>query len=136
MNGWLDGYYWWESQKHKKTHKLNQVEFSNAIQISQGRLSEIEIGKCNPSAETLISIARSFDIDLNWLLLGENKNLKPISDSQNQFLELLDQLPVSSQKELLEVGRNFHISLLDQDNGSSVIRQSSWNLTFRWTLIN
>jgi transcriptional regulator with XRE-family HTH domain len=50
----------------RKIHKLNQVEFSRAIQISQGRLSEIEIGKCNPSAETLISIARSFDVDLNW----------------------------------------------------------------------
>ena len=54
----------------RKIHKLNQVEFSRAIQISQGRLSEIEIGKCNPSADTLTSIARSFDVDLNWLLLG------------------------------------------------------------------
>src|SRR5690348_10591976 len=87
----------------RKIHKLNQVEFSHAIQISQGRLSEIEIGKCNPSAETLISIARTFDVDLNWLLLGENKALKPISDSHNQFIDLIDQLPESSQKELLEL---------------------------------
>lgn len=86
----------------RKIHKLNQVEFSHAIQISQGRLSEIELGKCNPSAETLISIARRFDIDLNWLLLGENKKLKPISDSQIHFIELLDKLPLTSKNELLE----------------------------------
>jgi transcriptional regulator with XRE-family HTH domain len=62
----------------RKMYKLNQQQFSTALDISQGRLSEIEKDKCKPSAETLISISTKFNVNLNWLLLGEgapNKSL-------------------------------------------------------------
>jgi transcriptional regulator with XRE-family HTH domain len=61
-----------ERVKHiRKLHKMNQQEFSKAIQISQGRLSEIEKDICKPSADTLISLSKGFNVNLNWLLLGE-----------------------------------------------------------------
>ncbi|WP_244918918.1 helix-turn-helix domain-containing protein [Paenibacillus dendritiformis] len=39
----------------RKENNLNQVQFAKSIGISQGNLSEIELGNSNPSAETLIS---------------------------------------------------------------------------------
>ncbi|WP_411552367.1 helix-turn-helix domain-containing protein [Paenibacillus lautus] len=40
----------------RKENNLNQSQFAQSIGISQGNLSEIEMGNGNPSAETLISI--------------------------------------------------------------------------------
>lgn len=53
----------------RKLHNLNQQNFSKQINISQGRLSEIEKNLCKPSADTLISISRVYGVNLNWLLL-------------------------------------------------------------------
>jgi transcriptional regulator with XRE-family HTH domain len=86
----------------RKLHKMNQRQFSEAINISQGRLSEIEIGKCNPSADTLVSIAEAFDVDLNWLLLEQKRDLKPLSSLEIKFLEVLEKLPKEIQNEILE----------------------------------
>lgn len=54
----------------RKANNLNQSEFAKSIGISQGNLSEIEMGNSNPSAETLISIKKQYSIDTNWLLNG------------------------------------------------------------------
>lgn len=37
----------------RKENNLNQNQFAKSIGISQGNLSEIEMGNSNPSAETL-----------------------------------------------------------------------------------
>lgn len=55
----------------RKRHKMNQIEFSEKIGISQGRLSEIEQDKTKHSADTLIQLRKQFSIDLNWLLHTE-----------------------------------------------------------------
>jgi len=60
----------------RKLHNLNQNKFSSAIYISQGRLSEIEKNICKPSAETLISLSQFFNVNLNWILLGEGEQFK------------------------------------------------------------
>jgi transcriptional regulator with XRE-family HTH domain len=52
----------------RKKQKMNQVDFSKKIGISQGRLSEIEQDKTKPSAKTLIELRKQFNVDLNWLL--------------------------------------------------------------------
>lgn len=54
----------------RKENNLNQIQFAKSIGISQGNLSEIEIGNSNPSAETLISIRTQYNVNLNWLLTG------------------------------------------------------------------
>ncbi|MFC3845679.1 helix-turn-helix domain-containing protein [Paenibacillus sp. MAH-36] len=46
------------------------MQFAKSIGISQGNLSEIEMGNSNPSAETLISIRTHYNVNLNWLLTG------------------------------------------------------------------
>lgn len=60
----------------RKLHNLNQQNFSKAINISQGRLSEIEKNLCRPSAETLISLSQFFKVNLNWILLGEGEQFR------------------------------------------------------------
>jgi transcriptional regulator with XRE-family HTH domain len=52
----------------RKRHKMNQIEFSEKIGISQGRLSVIEQDKTKPSADKLIQLRKQFNIDLNGLL--------------------------------------------------------------------
>jgi len=54
----------------RKEHNLNQTQFAKTIGISQGNLSEIEMGNSNPSAETLVSIRQQYNVNLNWLLTG------------------------------------------------------------------
>ncbi|MEI7028319.1 helix-turn-helix domain-containing protein [Paenibacillus sp. y28] len=54
----------------RKENNLNQIQFAKIIGISQGNLSEIEMGNSNPSAETLISIRTQYNVNLNWLLTG------------------------------------------------------------------
>ena len=58
----------------RKLHNLNQVDFSNALGISQGRLSEIEQDKTKPSADTIIALRQVFNVDLNWLMSINSKN--------------------------------------------------------------
>ena len=52
---------------------LKQQEFAKRIGTSSGYISEIESEKKLPGAETLLSLKREFDVDLNWLLTGEER---------------------------------------------------------------
>lgn len=54
----------------RKLTGLKQAEFAGRINLSQGRLSDIEKGKNKPSADTLVSVAQQFSTDVNWLLMG------------------------------------------------------------------
>ncbi len=51
--------------------KLTQKAFAEALSTSAGYISEIESGKKMPGGELLTSLKRIFNIDLNWLLNGE-----------------------------------------------------------------
>lgn len=53
--------------------RLSQSEFAQIIQLSQGRLSDIERGKNKPSADTLVAVADFFNISAAWLLQGTGK---------------------------------------------------------------
>lgn len=80
--------------KHlRKSNSLNQKLFSEQIGISQGTLSDIESGKCNPSFETILALKRTFDCDLDWLLLSgidkKDNDLLSSLVSQNE-LELIE----------------------------------------------
>ena len=49
-------------KKYRKLRNLTQAKLSEACDISQDYLSEIERGKKTPSLETLIKIARQLNI--------------------------------------------------------------------------
>ncbi len=92
----------------RKMNNLNQNQFAEAINISQGRLSEIEKGICKPSADTLILIAEQFRVDLNWLLLEDKVELKPLSVFESEFLKVLSELSIELQNETLaQLGEHY-----------------------------
>lgn len=96
-------------RKLRKMAGLTQIEFAKEIGISQGTLSDIEQGNCNPSVDTALSIHRRFDVDLDWLLKGEQngtnagqKRSLDFSVQEKQLFELIKKLNEEDQKELLE----------------------------------
>lgn len=82
----------------RKKEGLNQLDFCKKINLSQGRLSEIEKGKNNPSYETLVSIKNIFNVSLDWLVSGEYpKSDNIISNDQSRIINTeKDQVPNSS----------------------------------------
>ncbi|WP_316347663.1 helix-turn-helix transcriptional regulator [Desulfuromonas acetoxidans] len=64
----------------RKEKKLTQKAFAEALNTSPGYISEIEKGKKVPGGELLTMLKRVFDVDINWLLLGEIQK----SDSRSQ----------------------------------------------------
>jgi len=55
----------------RKLNNMTQIEFARLIVVSQGTQSDIEKDRCKPSVDTLVSIRKSFKVDINWLLVGE-----------------------------------------------------------------
>ncbi len=96
-------------RKLRKMEGLTQIEFAKQIGISQGTLSDIEQGNCNPSVDTALSIHSRFEIDLDWLLKGEQNNTnagqKIASDfsvQEKQLFKLILKLNEEDQKELIK----------------------------------
>jgi transcriptional regulator with XRE-family HTH domain len=52
----------------RKQKKLRQNELAKLAGISNTYLSDIEVGRTNPSLKTLISIARVLEVDINILI--------------------------------------------------------------------
>jgi transcriptional regulator with XRE-family HTH domain len=52
----------------RKLNKINQVDFSSRIGLSQATLSELEQDKYKPSVATIVAIVTEFGTDLEWLL--------------------------------------------------------------------
>jgi len=44
----------------RKLNKINQIDFSNRIGISQATLSELEQDKYKPSSDTILAIVEKF----------------------------------------------------------------------------
>lgn len=57
----------------RNTLKLNQKEFCKQIELSQGRLSDIESGNTKPSFNTLLAISERFSVSLDWLIAGKGQ---------------------------------------------------------------
>lgn len=51
---------------------LSQRDFAARIGVSPGYMSELEHDKKSPGSEVLIALKREFDVDLNWLLTGDD----------------------------------------------------------------
>ena len=54
----------------KAVLEMTQDEFSERIGIKRSGLSLIEIGRNNPSDQTIRSICREFDVSEDWLRYG------------------------------------------------------------------
>jgi transcriptional regulator with XRE-family HTH domain len=60
----------------RKYLKLNQTDFSDAIEVSQQTISQIENGSIAPSLEIINKITSNYSIYYSWLIDGEEPMLK------------------------------------------------------------
>ncbi|MBO2946180.1 helix-turn-helix transcriptional regulator [Paenibacillus sp. F411] len=91
----------------RKENNLNQVQFAKSIGISQGNLSEIEMGNSNPSAETLISIRTQYNVNLNWLLTGVDTDdgVTYVEEIEKNLIDVFRNLDDYHKNEIVEIIR-------------------------------
>lgn len=61
----------WRKSKGMKAYTLAKL-----IKVSQGSLSDIENGKSDPSAQTILGFMLYTDIDFIWMMTGERGALE------------------------------------------------------------
>ncbi|WP_051986359.1 helix-turn-helix domain-containing protein [Clostridium amazonitimonense] len=80
------------------SNKLTVQQLADSIGKTKGNVSSYENDKYEPSAQTIISICKRFDVSADWLLTGEdkfqNQNIGP--DSSNIIDE--DILPLNEME--------------------------------------
>jgi len=91
----------------RKEKALNKQQFADFLDIPSTTVSDIELGKREPSKDVLLKLASKCGVNLHWMLTGHgNKYIKkPISDGSKN-------LPVYYESELPE--GTFIVPLLDQ----------------------
>ncbi len=123
-------------KKIRKDNKLSQTVFSNAIGLSQGRLSEIEKGKNKPSYDTLYSIKDNYNISLDWLIFGEEYSLtdKLFENEDEQFVietyRYLSEYNRTLIKGMLELKlheqqKQENLYILDPEDDTKVIKEET-----------
>ena len=70
MNGKIDKNFGTRLREYRKKHGISGTELAKTLEISQGSLSEIETGKTKASFRTIENIVRKTEIDLLWLITG------------------------------------------------------------------
>jgi len=62
---------------------LTLQDFAKKIGISISTLSDLENGKTNPSTDTLISLAKNVNVNLEWVLLGKGNVFRTFENKTN-----------------------------------------------------
>lgn len=81
--------------------RLSQSEFAHMIQLSQGRLSDIERGKNKPSVDTLLAVVEFFNVSATWLLQGTGKPPTRVSPSPQEAPDEADEMSLSRSEHFL-----------------------------------
>jgi SOS-response transcriptional repressor LexA len=73
---------------------LTQKEFSKKAKIPLRTLASLEINERVPGAGILLKIAQTFNIDLNWLIVGDEKSITIRSPITKYDMGKLISLPI------------------------------------------
>ncbi len=94
---------------------LNQNEFAERIGIKQSTLSSYENGNASPSNDVLLTIAKEFNVSLDWLfgLSQAKSNISTIGDIAD-FLMQMDELRELRYE--LEINDHLPNDLEDENN--------------------
>ncbi len=93
--------------KHIRKHimKMSQSDFSKAVGVSQGTLSDLEKDKGNPSVDTVISVSGYSGISTDWILLGKDHDSIATFPELKQLLNIYSDLTVDDRKTLEKYAR-------------------------------
>lgn len=78
-----------------KDSKLTKTAFAERINVSQQFVSNLCLGKTNPSDRTIADICREFNISEVWLRTGEGEPHIQ-RDQDEEFERVLEQINVSN----------------------------------------
>jgi len=89
----------------QKLNNLTQADFAKPIGIPLTAISKYETGQINPSFEVLSKIGRIYEVNLNWLIMGDgeifmSKNL--FSQKIVKMLETIESLEPVYQEEIFK----------------------------------
>lgn len=87
----------------RKKIPLRAYQLAKLIKISQGSLSDIENGKSDPSANTIVNLLTITDIDWVWVLTGKHGDIPEGSKPPDPEAPLT--IHVSPGTEILLKGR-------------------------------
>ena len=73
----------------RKAASMNQADFGKAIGVGLSAVSAIEIGKNNPSEQTIRAICQEFGIRRGWLEHGEGPMKRDPADDDELIDEVL-----------------------------------------------
>ncbi|MBP2000566.1 transcriptional regulator with XRE-family HTH domain [Paenibacillus shirakamiensis] len=65
---------------------MTKKKFCSELSISTGNLGDWKRGKSTPSTNKLIEISIYFDISLDWLMTGRERNLVSVKESLEPYL--------------------------------------------------
>lgn len=71
---------------------LSQKEFVKNLSVKPAAWSSYENGTSYPPAPVMYELAEKYSLDLNWLVSGENANIKPVK-TMDEFIRLFMALP-------------------------------------------
>ncbi|TKH22865.1 helix-turn-helix transcriptional regulator [Bacillus wiedmannii] len=94
-------------KRYRKEKKMTQRELAEKANISRSYLGDIEGGRYNPSLDTLNTIAKALNVNINSLL----------TDSETNTLELS---PTLSKKEERDIAKDLDAILADLDSKNSL----------------
>lgn len=90
-------------RKWRKDIPMKAFELAKLIGLSQGSLSDIENGKSNPSAPTILRFIHHTNINIYWMLTGKEGDIKK-GEMPKQEATLT--INVSPGQEILIKGRD------------------------------
>ena len=74
----------------RQKNRLTQSEFGEVLGIAQFTISRIERGQQEVDLKMLIGLSEHFDVNLQWLITGEDQNIP--NDARNAELETENRL--------------------------------------------
>lgn len=78
-------------RKLRKENKLSQAELANKIDVVSHMISQYENDKVMPSTETIIKIAKLFNVSIDYLLI-EEAEIKQTSFDEKDFEDKIQQI--------------------------------------------
>lgn len=95
----------------REDRKLSQEQLAKRIGIKQGSLTQIETGVTKaPAAETLIALARVFEVDPAWLMTGKGTQqpVATLTDPESELLLLFRALTSEGRAYILARVASLH----------------------------
>ncbi len=74
----------------RQKNRLSQAEFSKILNMTQNAIGRIERGQQEVDLKMLIGLSEHFDVNLQWLITGEEQNIP--NDARNAVLETENRL--------------------------------------------